>query len=104
MRAPHWDVTVPVSNGLGPLAWLCPRCLEGVLEGPEQEAGILVTRQPSVSQHPGNGRRSDNLAKRWSRGGGEEGEGVGGCEGHSPVSEPVRPGLNSKVFGSCLEP
>lgn len=79
--------------------WLCPRCLEGV-----QEAGILVARQPIVSQHLGNGRRSENLAKRWSRGGGEEGEGVGGCEGHSPVSEPVRPGLNSKVLGSCLEP
>lgn len=29
---------------------------------------------------------------------------MGGCECHSPLLEPVRPGLNSKVLGSCLEP
>lgn len=37
---------------------------------------------------------------------GEEEESVGVCEGHSPdlEREPVRPGLNSKVLGSCLKP
>lgn len=30
--------------------------------------------------------------------------GCGGWESHSPDLEPVRPGLSSKVLGSCLEP
>lgn len=86
MNSVHWPL-------------LCPRHLKDVPEG-----GTLVPRQLREPQHRGNRRKEWKLSKEVVKGRRGGGEGVGEWGRYSPVLEPVRPGLSSKVFGSCLEP